>query len=313
LAPGEGGPGEGAPGKGAPVQAKAGFGSAVIAAFLARGERILNLPPSLRGRKSFMYPTMGRGESYQRVRGEIAEKIRARREMVYPVNTEKLALRNYGVQARTLITPCSGFKPFALFRELGAKGLVERVVFAERSAPAIQYFRGLLACETYRDVIDFLESGLWHFGQTPERDRAYAKSLLEATLREGFSGDKRELMRCLREVGERGEFHEVDYLTDHAALLRLVDPGETFLFWHSNVWAVEDALFQFSREELRQNYETLARAFAARLGTGAWIHRTNFEVLFGDEFFRPRGVFSLGGSAISPPRPGAFEVLVRGE
>ena len=84
------------------------------------------------------------------------------------------------------------------------------------------------------------------------------------------------------------------FFTNHEKILSFINPGESVYFWHSNSWRTHSSYFQFSKEELSENYKQLIYKTATKLGLHAWKHSRKkcMETIFGYNLAEPIVIFS---------------------
>ena len=234
--------------RGIPLEGKAGFGTQVLSSFAQGGHRILNLPVALRKEKMYAYPRDGRSEAFHRLKTMTAvNNERHSKDYTFVFNNEPLSTRDYNMCAEVLVTPCAGLKPIALLRAHQSK----KVHFLERSPAAIRHYQALLRCRDFRAVLSCLSQTLRQQNQLPHEE--YVEQQMEQALREGFGGQADEFMRCLRQVADVATFSEADYHQASEQIVALIESGPTAMFWHSNAWNCNVALYNQRRAGLRQN------------------------------------------------------------
>lgn len=291
-----------------PLHGRGGFGTLLLARMLEAGKRVETTPLALRNEKTYAYPRAGRAENYVKVKREVDAFLAASERQFFVFNTERLRLREYGIRPTVIFSPCSGLKPISLLRQFSQGSDDCRLVFLERSGPAIAHYRRLLACQSYKEVIALLEDVLRERNHLPP-DPKYVKATLQPMLTEAFDGDAAELMRWLKKAATLSAFHQLDYLSAHEEIVEKIRPDDRPLFWHSNAWESTPALYRMSMASLMQNYRDLAGRIAERLGAPAWMHKATFDAIIGPDVLEPWAVLSVGGGKMNPPRRGAYEPL----
>lgn len=287
-----------------------GFGTQVLAKALHAGACAQNLSNSFRAAKTYAYPNEETNEQQTLIRTRVAKLLAESESSVFYFNNEPLfGMQLSGFQPKHLIAVAAGFKSFALleryFREAPT-----RITIVDRSAKATEYFSGLLKCERYSDLIEYI----WAFNQAHDQKMksiAEVKTNLAELVRTGFAGDSERLLRTIRTLKECRDLEIIscDFIADPAPLLKRFRPGEPFLFWHSNSWGYIYSHYQWTRAELQNNYAKLVQNTAALTGyTGHAKEETHesAEALFRDRKGTVAGYFLNVAGSDTPFRYDTF-------
>lgn len=284
-----------------------GFGSELMAALLRRGLRIENIPNSLRLYKDYIYPRAGREENYQRVLNDIALKANSFGQNVFVFNTERMKIRNFNFHPNLFMGPCSGLKPMSLVRQFGQPGKDFQFVFIDNNPLAIDFYKKLLLCNSFADVLDCQLNYL----ANNNCDKEYIEKLMDSVLQEGFEGSQQEFMRCLRATSKVATFVEADYLIHQSQIASYFNKGTRALFWHSNAWEYQPIKYKSSIAGLKRNYRNLVSRICKNLGEeSAWIHRNTFEVIIGEDISSPKTVITSGVTGLNLPVRKTYEPLI---
>lgn len=283
-----------------------GFATSALAELLKSGQQVVNLPPALREKKDYLYPR-SEDENFERVKGRIAEFSKTSESKVFVFNTEPMVIEDFAFTPDTVICPCSGLKPLALARQFGLLERKTRFLFLENSAEALDFYRRLLACQAYPEVLALQRETLARDERIPATDYDHVASVMGALIAEVFSGSPELFMDCLKYVGRNATFEKVDYLTEPAKIFSYLRKEERTLFWHSNVWEYAPTIYRLGRRGLRRNYLEFVQSLGRFFDTTAFMHKDGFRAVIGKEFSQPRMVLTQGGGRRGPPNPTAYQ------
>jgi hypothetical protein len=273
---------------------RSGWGSRVIAAALRSGERVVNVPISLRSVKKFTYPRAGKQWQYREVKKNIDSFLKSESQRVFVFNNEPLRLpRHKDFVPENLLMPCSGLKPFALARQFCGSAGPEKVSFIDFSPNALEHYTRLLKVKDRPGLVSVLAGELRRQVILTDAEREALKGL-ERACREAFDGRVEGLLETIRELSLKAEVERVNYITQAEKLVEKIIPGKKTLFWHSNAFGSNGAFYLYSQEQLRQAYLDLGKKVKAKLACRAWVFKGGGEMVFGDDFRDPQAVFTHG-------------------
>lgn len=281
------------------------FGSEVLASFLGHGKTVTNIPLEIRNGKEYGYPKDGRGSAWWLLKKTVGQFQKLSEERVYPFNTERLLVRNYGLQPEILLAPCAGLKPIAIFRQLQGMKNNLQMVLVEKNPLSLEFYQNLLDADSEEQWLAVLEREVRKDFTSDSEAKEYAKKMFEADLMEGFSSSILNFQQTVRSIRGNVQFIQMDYLESHKAIVSLLKKKK-FFFWHSNAWQTNAAICVNGELALRSNYRQLLLAVMREYELSCFTHKSAFEAIFGD-FQTPTGVFTMGGKKQEPPKRGAFE------
>ncbi len=283
------------------------FGSQVLKAFLALGKTISNVPLEIRDGKEYGYPKDGRSSAWWLLKKTVREFQKSSEERVYPFNTERLLVRNYGIQPEVLLAPCAGLKPIAIFRQFQGIEKNLPLVLVEKNPFSLAFYQRLLEADSEEQWLSVLENEVRKDFSSDAESKEYAKRMFEADLMEGFSSSVSIFRETVRAIRKNVHFLQMDYLKSHGEIVSLL-MNKRFFFWHSNAWQTNAAICANGELTLRSNYRQLLLAVMRAYQMSCFTHKSAFESIFGD-FHAPTGVFTMGGKKKEAPKRGAFELF----
>jgi hypothetical protein len=285
-----------------------GFGTQVLSEFLFKDLTVKNVPHELRLIKTYGYPEAGRGEHWDSLWKKVKAFTVGSESRVYPFNTERLLVRDYRLQPELLLSPCAGIKPLALYRQLLGKRSSMKISFIEMNPLAIAFYERVLDCKNLLQLHAVLLEEVKKDAGSFDGVKEYTQKMIDSALIEGFGQSESEFFRMIDLVSRNATFHKWNYFSDQEKIVSLL-AEQSFFFWHSNAWQTNAAMCTYGALHLRQNYRALVAKAQEKLGCPAFTHRNIFEAVFGEDFYSPRGVFTMGGKKKESPKVGAFEIF----
>lgn len=283
------------------------FGSKVLAAFLSLGKKVINVPLEIRDCKEYGYPKDGRCPAWWVVKKKVRHFQIESERRVYPFNTERLLVRNYGIEPEILLAPCAGLKPIAISRQLRSSDEPLEMFFVEKNPLSIDFYQRLLDADSETQWLSVLAQEVRKDFSSDSEAKDYAKKMFEADLMEGFSSSVQCFQDEVRKVRSRAKFFCFDYLVNQKEIVSLLK-GKKFFFWHSNAWQTNAAICVHGELALKANYRKLLQEVMKEYGLPFYTHKSAFEAILGD-FSQPTGVFTMGGKKREAPKKGAFEIF----
>jgi hypothetical protein len=290
---------------------KLGFGSPVLAAVLQQNGTVLNLSERLRATIDYLNPRQVRGENYRRVWSSVQKQLDKGKTRAFVFNTEPLAFALPDFSPELLVCPASGLKSIAIFNDLrnkGADGL--KVYVIDHGREALNYYRRLMECESLGEVVLLQHQVLLRQGLATSEDVKRTRRFMNSVVREKFMGDAKEFMLALRAFREAATFFEADYLVDHEKLLSLLQPFSKILFWHSNAWEMNSALYRYLPAQLQLNYRQFVLRLARAHNLGAWLAHNRYHATLGPSFLEPQIFLTDGADSAAHPEFSHFENIV---
>jgi len=287
---------------------KGGWGTPLIAASLALGMPVINVPSGLRKTKLYAYPHSH--ANLEKVRAFSQQIIHHSKQTIFFFNNENLKITQIpNFLPDCLISVAAGLKPAQIANQYWKERELEHCIFIDYSKNALEYLRELTQLETKEAWVDTISKTMLKCQLGTSNTKEFVHHFIEKQLQEYFDCDFQTLRMGMSKLS-KARYTLGNFMSDHDIVLNALLPGTKTILWHSNSWNYRPTYFEKSRTEMENNYLELGAKISKNHQLKGWKHKELFQMIFGTHFEDPSILLTDGTPEPSFNKDDYFPIIL---